>query len=50
MSRTRDEMRVYQQARRARLKAGSWPTAPKDAPPIARRPALAPPRLPKNRE
>ena len=42
MSRTRDEMRTYQRARRARLKAGTWPTAPKDAPPIARRPALAP--------
>jgi hypothetical protein len=42
MSRTRDEMRLYQRARRARLKAGTWSTAPKDAPPIARRPALAP--------
>jgi len=42
MSRTRDEMRLYQRARRARLNAGAWPTAPKDAPPIAGRPALAP--------
>ena len=42
MSRTRDEMRVYQRARRARLKAGTWPTAPKEAPPIAQRPAFAP--------
>ena len=36
-----DEMRVYQRARRARLKAGTWPTAPKEAPPIAQRPAFA---------
>jgi hypothetical protein len=42
MSRTRDETRLYQRARRARLKAGTWPTAPKDAPPIAGRSALAP--------
>lgn len=41
-TRTRDEMREYQRARRARLKAGTWPTAPKDASPVARRPALAP--------
>ena len=41
MSRTRDEMRVYQRARRAQLKAGTWPTAPKEAPPIAQRPAFA---------
>jgi hypothetical protein len=42
MSRTRDEMRLYQRARRARLKAGTWPTAPKDASPIVPRRALAP--------
>ncbi len=42
MSRTRDEMRLYQRARRARLKAGTSPTAPKDAPTIAQRPALPP--------
>ncbi len=42
MSRTRDEMRLYQRARRAGLKAGTWPTAPKDAPTIAQRPALPP--------
>lgn len=42
MSRTRDEMRLYQRARRTRLKAGTWPTAPKDVPQIARWPSLAP--------
>ncbi len=42
MSRTRDEMRLYQRARRARLKAGTSPTAPKNGPSIARRPVLAP--------
>jgi hypothetical protein len=41
-ARTRDEMRLYQRARRARLASGTWPTAAKDAPPITGRSALAP--------
>jgi hypothetical protein len=41
MSRTRDEMRLYQRTRRARIKAGTWPSNPKDAPAAARRSAFA---------
>ena len=32
MQLSRDRMREYQRARRARLKAGAWPFTPKDAP------------------
>lgn len=32
MQLSRDRMREYQRARRARLKAGAWPSTPKDAP------------------
>jgi hypothetical protein len=37
---TRNQMRLYQRERRARLKTGSWPTTPKDTP---CRPAAPPP-------
>jgi hypothetical protein len=38
---TRNQMRLYQRERRARLKTGSWPTTSKDAPRPAAR-AIAP--------
>jgi len=44
MQLSRDRMREYQRARRARLKAGAWPSTPKDAP--RRVPPLVTPSAP----
>ena len=46
MQLSRDRMREYQRARRARFKAGAWPSTPRDAPRPVKpsTPAIGPPR------